>query len=134
MSAKHMALLGSISNDQSLEIENRKSFDGAGVFAINLIGSPGSGKTHLILRTIQALSGHAQIGVVEAETTSATLDSEHVMATGVPVTTVKTVGSGGVEATMLSKAMDSLPLNQLDLLLIENIGSLILPAPPKLGT
>jgi hydrogenase nickel incorporation protein HypB len=129
-----MQLAGNVTNrNECVEIENRKILDGFGVFAVNLMGAPGSGKTQLILRTIQGLSGQLQIGVVEGDTTSVTLDSEQVVASGVPVAEVNTGGSGGLDATMLSGAMAKLPLSQLDLLLVENVGSLILPASPKIG-
>jgi hydrogenase nickel incorporation protein HypB len=135
MNGTHLRLAGIVANsNERLENENRKIFDALGVFAINLMGSPGSGKTHLILRTIQGLSAQLQIGVVEGDTTSVTLDSEQVMASGVPVTEVNTGGIAGLDATMLSSAMAKLPLSQLDLVLVENVGNLILPASPKLGT
>jgi hydrogenase nickel incorporation protein HypB len=135
MNAAHLQLVGSVANNhEGIENENRKIFDALDVFAINLMGSPGSGKTHLILRTIQGLSGRLQIGVVEGDTTSVTLDSEQVKASGVPVTDVNTGGSAGVDGTMLSSAMAKLPLSQLDLVLVENVGNLILPASLRLGT
>ena len=135
MNSTHLQLVGNVASSHGLvENENRKILQALEVFSINLMGSPGSGKTHLILRTIHGLCGQLQIGVVEGDTTSVALDSEQVMASGVPVTEVNTGDSGCVDALMLSSAMAKLPLSQLDLLLVENVGNLILPASSKLGT
>jgi hydrogenase nickel incorporation protein HypB len=135
MNNTHLQWVGKVANgDERLDKENRKVFDALEVYAINLMGSPGSGKTHLILRTIQGLSRQLQIGVVEGDSTAVTLDSEQVMASGVPVAEVNTGGGGGVDAAMLRSAMAKLPLSQLDLVLVENVGNLILPTHPKLGT
>src|SRR5690349_7229813 len=125
MNNTHLQWAGKVANsDERLDKENRKVFDALEVYAINLMGSPGSGKTHLILRTIQGLSRQLQIGVVEGDSTAVTLDSEQVMASGVPVAEVNTGGGGGVDAAMLSGAMAKLPLSQLDLVLVENVGNL----------
>lgn len=134
MSVANPQLVGNVAHsDGGIENENRRTLDGFGVFAINLMGSPGSGKTHLILRTIQGLSRQLRVGVVEGNTTAVTLDSEQVMASGVPVADVNTGGGGGVDARMLSQALTKLPLSELDLVFVENVGNLILPAAPKLG-
>jgi len=135
MTGTQPQLAGNVSNsNERIEKENRKIFDAHGVFAINLMGSPGSGRTQLILRTVQGLSREIRIGVVEGSSTSDRLDSEQVLESGVPVTDVNTGGTGSVDATMLSRAIVKLPLRELDLVLVENVGGLILPAFPRLGT
>ncbi len=120
-------------NDRAAQ-ENRTRLDAAGVFGINLMASPGAGKTSLVLRTIEALSTRVRIGVVEGDTTATTLDAERVSEVGVPVVPVNTGGSSQVDAALLSQALTSLPLEDLDLLIVENVGNLVWPARVRLGT
>ncbi len=118
-------------NDQLAE-SNRARLDTAGVFAINLMASPGAGKTSLITRTIEALRGQLRIGVVDGDLAS-TLDADRVAALGVPSVQVNTGGTCHLDAVMLQTALPQLPLDSLDLLIVENVGNLVCPASFKLG-
>ncbi len=120
-------------NDRLAE-ENRSRLEEAGVFALNVMASPGAGKTSLILRTIEALAPHLRIGVVEGDTAPVTIDSDKVAGAGAPVVQVNTGGSCHLDAVMLGNALPRLPLNEVDLLVVENVGNLICPAAFKLGT
>jgi hydrogenase nickel incorporation protein HypB len=120
-------------NDRVAE-ENRARLDAASVFAVNLMASPGAGKTSLIVRTIEALSSSVRIGVVEGDTTVTTLDAEQVSEAGVPVVAVNTGGSCHLDAVMVNQALCSLPLEELDLVIVENVGNLVCPAAFRLGT
>jgi len=118
-------------NDQ-LAAANRARLDAAGVFAINLMASPGAGKTSLITRTIEALRDRLRIGVVDGDLAS-TLDADRVAALGVPTVQINTGGTCHLDAVMLQSALPQLPLEELDLLIVENVGNLICPASFKLG-
>lgn len=121
-------------NDQ-LAQRNRNRFDQAGVFAINLMASPGAGKTSFILATIQALlDKNVQIGVIEGDTAPVTIDSDKISAAGMPAVQVNTGGQCHLDAVMIDNALDQLPLESLDLLIVENVGNLICPAAFNLGT
>ena len=121
-------------NDQ-LAQRNQNRFDQAGVFAINLMASPGAGKTSFILATIQALlDKNVQIGVIEGDTAPVTIDSDKISAAGMPAVQVNTGGQCHLDAVMIDNALDQLPLESLDLLIVENVGNLICPAAFNLGT
>lgn len=112
----------------------RKKLDDAGVFAINLMASPGAGKTSLILQTIQALNHSLRIGVIEGDTAPVTIDTDKVLASGNPAVQINTGGECHLDAMMVSGGLNELPLNEIDLLIIENVGNLICPAGFLLGT
>jgi hydrogenase nickel incorporation protein HypB len=120
-------------NDRIAET-NRQKFDSAKTFAINLMASPGAGKTSLILQTIQALKSSYQIGVIEGDTAPVTIDADKVTAVGMPAIQINTGGDCHLDANMLSQGLSQLPLNGLDLVIVENVGNLICPAAFKLGT
>ncbi len=120
-------------NDQ-LAVLNRKRLDQAVVFAINLMASPGAGKTSLILKTIQALSSRIRIGVVEGDTAPVTIDADKIIAVGMPAVQINTGGDCHLDAVMLQNGLEKLPLDDLDLIIVENVGNLICPAAFKLGT
>jgi hydrogenase nickel incorporation protein HypB len=120
-------------NDQLASV-NRARLDQAGVFAINLMASPGAGKTSVILKTIQALQSELKIGVVEGDTAPVTIDADKVVAAGMPAVQINTGGDCHLDAVMFQKGLDQLPLDELDLLIVENVGNLICPAEFKLGT
>lgn len=102
------------------------------VFMLNLMGSPGSGKTSLILQTIAALGDRYHMAVVEADIDSL-VDSEKVAALGVRTVQIRTGGFCHVDAAMMEKALDSLPLDELDLIILENVGNLVCPAETDTG-
>lgn len=121
-------------NDQ-LANKNRKRIDDAGIFSINLMASPGAGKTSFILATIQMLLGqNIKIGVIEGDTAPVTIDADKISAAGMPVVQVNTGGQCHLDAVMIENALDQLPLDNLDLIIVENVGNLICPASFKLGT
>lgn len=120
-------------NDQVASM-NLKRLDNAHVFAINLMASPGAGKTSLILQTIRALAPTLRIGVIEGDTAPVTIDADKVIAEGMPAVQINTGGDCHLDAVMISDALDQLPLDSIDVLIIENVGNLICPAAFKLGT
>ena len=94
---------------------------------LNLMSSPGSGKTSLILQTVESLKGAMRIGVIEADIDS-TVDAEKVAARGVPALQLRTGGFCHLDATMVTQGVDALAVKELDLVIIENVGNLVCPA------
>jgi hydrogenase nickel incorporation protein HypB len=119
-------------NDQVAEL-NRRLLDEAGVLAINIMASPGAGKTSLILQTIRALSKEYRLAVIEGDTAPVTIDSDKVSALGVPAVQINTGGDCHLDAVILRAGLAQLNLAELDLIIIENVGNLICPAAFKLG-
>lgn len=120
-------------NDQ-IAMLNRQRLDAAGVFSINLMASPGAGKTSFILRTIEGLKNILRLGVVEGDTAPVTIDSDLILAAGMPAVQINTGGDCHLDAVMLKEGLNQLPLNDLDLVIVENVGNLVCPASFKLGT
>jgi hydrogenase nickel incorporation protein HypB len=120
-------------NDQVAAL-NQGRLNDADVFAINLMASPGAGKTTLILKTIEALAPDLRIGVIEGDTAPVTIDADKVIAAGMPAVQINTGGDCHLDAMMMSSGIDQLPLEELDLLIVENVGNLICPAAFNLGT
>jgi len=118
-------------NEQIAE-RNRVLLDSNNVFAINLMSSPGAGKTSLILETIKRLKGKTKIGVIEGDVSSS-LDAETVGKEGVPVIQINTGGECHLDANMVNNALSNIPLPDIELLFIENVGNLICPAGFALG-
>jgi len=118
-------------NDQIAQ-KNRQLFDRYKVFVVNVMASPGAGKTSLILETIRRLKGKVKVGVVEGDISSS-LDAEAISKENVPVVQINTGGECHLDASMTSIALGSLPLEDIELLLIENVGNLVCPAEFKLG-
>lgn len=96
-------------------------------FLLNLMSSPGAGKTRTILRTIEALRGGLEIGVIEADIDS-TVDAETIAAEGIRAVQLRTGGFCHLDATMVARGLDSLDLAALDVVIIENVGNLVCPA------
>lgn len=105
-----------------------------GIYAINIMASPGAGKTSFILATIRALPQHIRLGVIEGDTAPVTIDSDKVRDQGIPVVQINTGGECHLDAPMIDKALNHLPIDNLDLVIVENVGNLICPAAFKLGT
>ncbi|HML41104.1 MAG TPA: hydrogenase nickel incorporation protein HypB [Bellilinea sp.] len=135
MPAKSIPVVEKIlnANDQVAEL-NRSKLNEHQVTAINLMASPGAGKTSFILKTIQALAPKLQIGVIEGDTAPVTIDADKVTAAGMPAVQINTGGDCHLDATMLRAGLDALPLDDLDLVIVENVGNLICPAAFVLGT
>lgn len=120
-------------NDQ-IAAENRQILDREKVFTINLMATPGAGKTSLILKTIAALAPKMRIGVIEGDTAPVTIDADKVTAAGMPAVQINTGGECHLDAVMVRHALAELPLKDLDLVIIENVGNLICPAAFQLGS
>ncbi len=118
-------------NDR-LAADNRKRFREAGVYVINLMSSPGAGKTSLLEKTIDALAGRLRMAVIEGDIQSSH-DAERIRGKGVRAVQINTGGGCHLDANMIQAAMDSLDLQGLDLLVIENVGNLVCPAEFDLG-
>jgi hydrogenase nickel incorporation protein HypB len=116
-------------NDQ-MAIENKRLFDEAGIITINIMASPGAGKTSLILKTIDLIG--LPVAVVEGDIAS-TLDAEKVGAKNVPVVQINTGGACHLDAAMIRKAIKNLTLKNARILFIENVGNLVCPASFELG-
>ena len=121
--------------NESIAAQNQRLLDKHKVFAINIMSSPGAGKTSLILQTMAKLKNKLKIAVVEGDVAS-TLDAEKVKNEAVAVVQITTRNmseSCTLIANMLDHALRSLPLEDIDLLLIENVGNLICPSEFALG-
>jgi len=112
--------------------ENTRKFREAGVFVVNLMGAPGAGKTTLLEKTIIGLRDSVRIGVIEGDI-AGTDDAERINNTGVPVVQINTGGACHLDANMISAVLPDIPLGQLDILIIENVGNLVCPAEFKVG-
>lgn len=119
-------------NDQ-LADENRTRLDAADVFGINIMASPGAGKTSVIEQLINRLGKDTKIGVIEGDLASS-IDAERVQKAGASAVQINTGGNCHLEASMVRNALNQLPLEEIDLLIIENVGNLICPSSWKLGT
>jgi hydrogenase nickel incorporation protein HypB len=111
---------------------NRAHFDGAQVLAINLMSSPGSGKTSLLESTIRALNGRYRIAVIEGDLETEN-DARRIRALGVPAVQIATGNACHLDAHMVHHALHDLDLGELDILFIENVGNLVCPASFDLG-
>ena len=118
-------------NDQTAG-RNRALLDLKEVTAFNIMSSPGSGKTSLILETIRGLRKQVRIGVIEGDIASS-IDAQKVGQEKVPVVQINTGGECHLQAGQVGRALESLPLDKVDLLLIENVGNLVCPGEFKLG-
>jgi hydrogenase nickel incorporation protein HypB len=111
---------------------NRDHFDARGVLAINLMSSPGAGKTRLLEATIDALAGRYRIAVIEGDLETEN-DAQRIRAKGVPAVQITTGTACHLDAHMVHSALHVVDLDHLDLLFIENVGNLVCPASFDLG-
>jgi len=112
--------------------ENRELLRQKSVYTINLISSPGSGKTTLLVETLKALQGKLRCAVIEGDQQTSN-DADRIAQTGVPVVQINTIGNCHLDAPLVQKALAQLPLDEIDLLFIENVGNLVCPAGYDLG-
>ncbi len=119
-------------NDKQAE-SNRKHFDQHGIFAINLMSSPGAGKTTLLEKTIELLGDELKIGVIEGDLET-NRDAERIKAKGAPAYQITTGQACHLDAFMVHNGIHHLPLQELDIVFVENVGNLVCPASYDIGT
>jgi hydrogenase nickel incorporation protein HypB len=117
--------------NERIALENRRLFDAAGVYVINLMSGPGAGKTSVLERTLLQSTG-LRIGVIEGDIAGSD-DAERVEKLGAPVVQINTGGACHLDANMIYEVLHDLPLQDLDLLVIENVGNLVCPAEFRVG-
>jgi hydrogenase nickel incorporation protein HypB len=113
-------------------LRNRALLDERHVHAVNIMASPGAGKTSVILSTLAQLRGRLRLGVIEGDLASS-LDADTVRAAGIPAVQVNTGNGCHLDAIQVGQALAQLPLSELDLVLIENVGNLVCPVAFALG-
>lgn len=118
-------------NDRIAE-ENRKLFDQYKIFVINLMSSPGAGKTSLVEQTIKAIKNKYKIAVIEGDIQD-TYDADRIAKLKIPVVQINTGGACHIDGNMIREAFPSFDLNKIDLLIVENVGNLVCPAEFKIG-
>jgi len=112
--------------------ENQALLKDHHILTVNLMASPGAGKTSLILQTAKALAGRARLGVIEGDVASR-IDADKVASADIPVIQINTGGECHLDALTVQKALKTLPLAEIDILVIENVGNLICPVEYRLG-
>jgi hydrogenase nickel incorporation protein HypB len=123
-----------LSANDRLAADNRLALDGAGILAINIMASPGAGKTSLIEQTVPALASRLRIAVIDGDIATS-LDTDRVVAAGAAqAVQINTGGECHLDAVMVAQALPQLKLDQIDLLIVENVGNLVCPASFALGT
>ncbi len=125
-------LKGILDANDTIAARNRERLDRDGILAVNIMSSPGAGKTSLIMNTIEKLKPEINLAVIEGDITSS-VDADKVSQQGVPVIQINTEGGCHLDANMIEKALNGLPLEGVDVLLIENVGNLVCPAEFVLG-
>jgi len=125
-------LEGVFDANERLAAENERLFREKGVFVINIMASPGAGKTSTIMHTVRALQDEMSIAVIEGDIASK-VDAEKMKECGIPVVQINTGGACHLDANMIHGALAHLDLDSLDLIIIENVGNLVCPAEFRLG-
>ncbi|MBU3181681.1 hydrogenase nickel incorporation protein HypB [Clostridium psychrophilum] len=118
-------------NDE-ITSKNKELLDEKGIYVINLMSSPGSGKTSLLERIIAKLKNDIDIAVIEGDIYT-TKDAQRIEAQGVPVVQINTGGACHLDGSMIKNALNELTLDKVDLLVIENVGNLVCPAEFEIG-
>ncbi|NLT65421.1 MAG: hydrogenase nickel incorporation protein HypB [Acidobacteria bacterium] len=121
-----------LEKNEQIAARNRQIFQEHGIFVLNLVSSPGAGKTSILEKTFQELRDELNIAVVEGDVQT-DLDAQRVARYGVPVIQIVTSGGCHLEATLVQDAVGNLDLKELDILFIENVGNLVCPANYDLG-
>ena len=121
-----------LSANEEYAIRNRQYFAKEKKLCLNMISSPGSGKTTILARTINELKGRITVGVIEGDIQT-DLDAERIRATEAPVVQINTGGACHLSAAQVSGALNRLPVGDLDLIFIENVGNLVCPSAFELG-
>jgi hydrogenase nickel incorporation protein HypB len=120
-----------MSANEDMAAQIHRQLNDAGVLALNMMASPGGGKTSVILRTVKALQDDVRIGVMDGDIVE--IDLEDLKAMGIPVSLINTGGNCHLDANMVYGALPTMDLSALDLLIIENVGNLICPMAFDLG-
>ena len=118
-------------NDE-IAAENRKLFREKNICVVNLMGSPGSGKTSLLEKTLEKIAGKISVAVIEGDLFTAR-DAERIERLSVPVIQINTAGGCHLDAAMIRRAAESLNLEKINLLIVENVGNLVCPAEFDVG-
>ena len=121
-----------LEKNDALAAELRARFAENRVYVVDLLASPGSGKTSTILATIDALRDEFNIAIIEGDIASS-VDAEKIKAQGIPAGQINTGGACHLESAMLKRAIDVLDLERLDLIIVENVGNLVCPTDFDLG-
>jgi hydrogenase nickel incorporation protein HypB len=121
-----------LSANEEYALKNSRLLTEQKRLCLNMISSPGSGKTTILTRTISELKGKIKIGVIEGDIQT-DLDAERIRATEAPVVQINTNGACHLSAAQVSDALESLPISDLDLIFIENVGNLVCPSAFELG-
>ncbi|UZW15018.1 hydrogenase nickel incorporation protein HypB [Clostridium pasteurianum] len=118
-------------NDE-ITSENKKILDEKGIYVVNLMSSPGSGKTSILEKVISKFKDGIKIAVIEGDIYT-TKDAERIEAQGVPVVQINTGGACHLDGDMIKNSLNSLNLDEINLLVIENVGNLVCPAEFEIG-
>ncbi|MBZ9634438.1 hydrogenase nickel incorporation protein HypB [Clostridium sp. FP1] len=121
-----------LQTNEEITSKNKKLLDEKGIYVINLMSSPGSGKTSLLERIIAKLKNDINIAVIEGDIYT-TKDAQRIEAQGVPVVQINTGGACHLDGEMIKNALNALTLDKTDLLVIENVGNLVCPAEFEIG-
>jgi len=121
-----------LSANEQYALKNSRILAEQKVLCLNMISSPGSGKTTILVRTINELKDKIKIGVIEGDIQT-DLDAERIRAAAAPVVQIETGGACHLSAQQVNRALESLPVDDLDLIFIENVGNLVCPSAFELG-
>ncbi|MBN2183358.1 MAG: hydrogenase nickel incorporation protein HypB [Sedimentisphaerales bacterium] len=121
-----------LSENEKCAIENTFFFTEQKISCLNMISSPGSGKTTILAETITVLKDKIKIGVIEGDIQT-DIDAERIRATEAPVIQINTEGACHLSAVQISRALKELPVDSLELIIIENVGNLVCPSAFELG-
>jgi hydrogenase nickel incorporation protein HypB len=121
-----------LSANEEYASENSRLLTEKKKLCLNMISSPGSGKTSILVRTINELKGKVKVGVIEGDVQT-DIDAERIKATGAPAVQINTEGACHLSAAQVSSGLEKLPVDDLDLIFIENVGNLVCPSAFELG-
>ena len=121
-----------LEENEQVAVQNRALFNRHGIYVLNLISSPGAGKTSLLVETLRRLGGELRCAVIEGDQQTAH-DARRIAETGAPVVQINTRGGCHLNAAQVRSALEHLPLDELDLIFIENVGNLVCPSSFDLG-
>jgi len=133
MTQKVEILENIFSANDRLASTNRRILDAAGVYSVNLMASPGAGKTSLIELTVEKLREEFRIAVIDGDIATS-LDADRAASAGALAIQINTGGECHLDAVMVNEALPRIKLNEIDFLIVENVGNLVCPASFQLGT